>query len=229
MAAAQPMIRPRSKGFTLVELLISITILSLVIGLASYAFSLFSRHFETPRRGFQGAVAELQRLDLVVRALGDAIPWAVKTDGNRFGLYFLGREEGLTLVSASPVFSTGAPAVIRVFREPAGNNRWRLVYEEASLATVMLQAANQELPFSKRMIVATNLPSLRFSYFGWSSADARAIAADSGLQAEWSAEFDGLVRLQQPLRVSMELGSFVSVLSLPERTDALLGRVAPDE
>jgi hypothetical protein len=135
----------------------------------------------------------------------------------------------LTLVSASPVFSTGAPAVIRVFREPAGNNRWRLVYEEASLATVMLQAANQELPFSKRMIVATNLPSLRFSYFGWSSADARAIAADSGLQAEWSAEFDGLVRLQQPLRVSMELGSFVSVLSLPERTDALLGRVAPDE
>jgi hypothetical protein len=29
--------------------------------------------------------------------------------------------------------------------------------------------------------------------------------------------------------VSMQLGSFVSVLSLPERTDALLGRVAPDE
>jgi membrane-associated PAP2 superfamily phosphatase len=61
------------------------------------------------------------------------------------------------------------------------------------------------------------------------AVDARAVAADSGLQAEWSAEFDGLVRLQQPLRVSMELGSFVSVLSLPERTDALLGRVAPDE
>ena len=219
----------RSSGFTLVELLIAITILSLVIGLASYAFSLFSRHWETPRRSFQGAVGELQRLDLVVRALGDAIPWAVKTDGNRFGLYFLGREEGLTLVTASPVFATGSPAVVRVFREPMGANRWRLVYEEASLASVLLREANQELPFNKRMTVLTNLPSLRFSYFGWSSLDARAVAADSGTQAEWSSEFDGLVRLQQPLRVSMELGSFVSVLPLPERTDAVLGRVAPDE
>jgi len=228
--ATPRIMRPRrNRGFTLVELLISITILSLVIGLASYAFSLFSRHWETPRRGFQLAVADLQRLDLVVRALGDAIPWAVRTDQNGLGLYFLGREEGLTLVTASPVFATGTPAVIRVFREPAGNGRWRLVYEEASLSTVLLRQSSQELPFNRRMTVLSDLQAMRFSYFGWPSIDARAVAADTGARAEWSNDFDGLARLQQPLRLRLDFGSFETVLPLPERTDAILGRVSPDE
>lgn len=229
MATPRIMSVRRNRGFTLVELLISITILSLVIGLASYAFSLFSRHWEAPRREFQLSVADLQRLDLVVHALSDAIPWAVKTDRNGIGLYFLGREEGLTLVSASPVFATGAPAVIRVFREPLGNGRWRLVYEEASLASVSLRRASQELPFNRRMTVLSNLQAMRFSYFGWPSIDARAVAMDTGAQAEWSSSFDGLVRLQQPMRLRLDFGSFETVLQLPERTDAVLGRVSPDE
>lgn len=221
--------RAQVRGFTLIELLIAVTIMSLVIGLASYAFSLFSSHWQRPRAEFTRAAGQLQRVDLLVRALTDALPWAVKSDQARIGFYFLGREEGLTLVSGSPVFDTGHPAVIRIFRESQVDGRWRLVYEEASLGEVVLRDASQELPFDRRMIVLEGLSQIRFDYFGWSSVDQRALASDTGARPDWSIEFDGLVRVQQPLKIAMTLGNFRSEIQMPERTDVLLGRLSASE
>lgn len=217
------------RGFTLIELLISITILSMLVGLASYSFSLFSRHWETPRTDFERAAGQMQRLDLVARALNDSLPWIVKDDRNRSGFYFLGRDEGLTLVTSSPIYATDAPAVIRLFREPDGPGRWRLVYEEASLTGVLLRRSSQTLPFERRLIVLDELPALSFRYFGWPSTADRFGATESGVSQppRWFETFDGLERVQQPQRVAIQLGEFESIFILPERTRILLNRANP--
>ena len=49
------------KGFTLVELMIVMAILSMVTVSATYAFSLFSRDWEVRRGGFERAKGQLRR------------------------------------------------------------------------------------------------------------------------------------------------------------------------
>jgi prepilin-type N-terminal cleavage/methylation domain-containing protein len=217
-------------GFTLIELLISITILSLLVGLASYAFSLFTRHWSPQRDSVEGSIKQLQRLDLVTAALQDSLPWIVRGPNGKPGFYFLGRDEGLTIVTSSPVFSPGVPAVIRVFRESDGPERWKLVYEEAPLKGLVLMSADQVLPFQHRMVVVGGLRTLEFRYFGWRSLEERLKAGDGDLPAgflgrpAWYSEFDGLTRSVQPQRLAIRLDGGEVVFDVPDRGDTLLNR-----
>lgn len=227
MAAAR-----RLRGFTLVELLVAVAILGLVVGVATYGFSLFSRHWEARLGDFDRAQARFQRLDLVAGALEDTLPWAVRDPAGNPGFYFLGRDEGLTLVSGSPVFTPGGIAVIRLFREPAEDGRFRLVYEEAPLEGVELRRSDQVLPFAHRMVVADGLPEVRFRYFGWESLQSRLSAAEEagpGAGPAWWDEYDGLVRREHPQRIALAVGGPEAVFPVPERAVAAFGRFAGTE
>jgi len=222
----------RSRGFTLVELLIAMAILGMVVGLASYGYSLYTRHWEGRVGHFDRAQAQYQRLDLAIAALENTLPYVVRDARGRPGFYFLGREEGLTLVTLSPVFTPGDLAVIRLFREPAGDGRWRLVYEEAPLGDTRLRRAEQTLPFRHRMVVLDGLPALSFAFYGWRSVQARLEAADSpelGLGPEWSAEYDGLALEQHPQRIALRIADVDTVVFVPERADSAYRRYVSRE
>jgi prepilin-type N-terminal cleavage/methylation domain-containing protein len=220
------------RGFTLIELLIALTIFGMVIGIATYGYSLFSRHWEGRLGHFQQAQDQYQRLDLVVAALENTLPYVVRGPTGAPGFYFLGREEGLTLVTMSPIFSAGNLAVVRVFREPSGNGKWNLLYEEAPLKGVQLRLASQTLPFQHRMVVLRDVPDLAFSYFGWRSIEKRMAVADApelGYEPEWSTEFDGLVLNVHPQRIAINIGDSQAVVFVPERADVSFRRFLEPE
>ena len=205
-------------GVTLVELLIAMAISTLVIGLATFSFSLFSRDWKGRSTGFDVAAAQSQRLELLSAAMESAIPWIVRNANQRYGFYFLGRPDGLTLVSFDPIFGGGGPSVVRVFREVEEGGGVRLVYEEASLAGILLAEADQNLPFKHRMVVARGLKRLEFKYYGWESMlDRVAADADSGRRPVWSSEFDGLRRGEHPLRIAIGLDGGEAVYFMPQR------------
>jgi prepilin-type N-terminal cleavage/methylation domain-containing protein len=225
--------RVRLSGFTLVEILIAVTILAMVIGIATYGYSLFSRDWSGRLGRFASAQGELQRLDLVVRALEDTLPFVVRDPTGEPGFYFLGRDEGLTLVTSSPVFGESNLAVIRLFREAAGGGRWNLVYEEAPLrGASALRVSTQRLPFQDRMIVLRDLQRLEFAYYGWESPAIRVAAADQpelGLAARWWSEYDGLVRRQHPQRIALRLDGGEAVVFVSERADIAFRRYTDQE
>lgn len=222
----------RVKGFTLIELLVAVAIFGLVAGVASYGFSLFSRHWDGRRGEFEETQGRYQRLQLVNAAMEDTLPWAVRDASGTPGFYFLGREEGLTLVTGSPVFSPGRTAVIRLFREPDVDGRWKMVYEEAPLDGLLLRQADQVLPFTYRMVVMRDLPEPRFRFFGWDSLEARLAAADDlapGLAPGWSPEFDGLERRQHPQRIAVRLGEAEAVFFVADRAEIAFRRYMEPE
>lgn len=215
------------RGFTLIELLVALAIFGLVVGIASYGYALFTRHWEGRLGRFELAQDQYQRLDLVVGALENTLPYVVRDAAGAGGFYFLGRDEGLTAVTLSPVFNPGQMAVVRVFREPATDGRWNLLYEEAPLAGVHLRLAAQTLPFQHRMVVLRDVPDLRFGYFGWQSLDERMAAANEpelGLQPKWTASLDGLVARVHPQRIAIGIGGQEAVVFVPERADVAFRR-----
>jgi len=215
------------RGFTLIELLIALAIFGMVMGIASYGYSLFTRHWEGRLGRFEQAQAQYQRLDLVIAALEDTLPYVVRDERGVPGFYFLGRDEGLTLVTKSPVFSPGELAVIRVFRERSEEGSWNLMYEEAPLTGVQLRRSDQVLPFQHRIQVLANVPDLEFGYYGWESQQKRFEAFDapeSGFKAEWFAEYDGLKLRMHPERIALRLDGQEAVVFVPERADTSFRR-----
>jgi prepilin-type N-terminal cleavage/methylation domain-containing protein len=221
-----------ASGFTLVELLIAIAIFGMVMGIATYGYALYTRHWSGQLGSFERAQAQQQRVDLLMQALQNTLPYMVRDADDLPGFYFLGRDEGLTLVTSSPVFSPGELAVIRVFREPAGNGRWNLVYEEAPLTGVLLRRADQTLPFRHRMVVLRDLGGFEFAYFGWDTVEHRLAAADAvdtGHHPQWFTSYDGLRQRLHPERVAMKLPGGEAVIFVPERIDQALRSYAAVE
>jgi len=219
-----------TRGFTLIELLVVIAIMSLVIGSATFAFSLFSSHWQRRNDGFGRELGQLQRIELVSEALEDTLPWAVRDPSGKIGFYFLGRDEGLTLVSGSPIFTPGRPAVIRLFRESESTDRWRLVYEEAPLQDVALREANQTLPFKHRLVVASGIVGLKFRYFGWTNIGEQTASQEGfgTLTPRWSESYDGIERGLHPDRIGITLGQDETVFMVPQRAAVALNRMADD-
>ena len=129
-------------------------------------------------------------------------------------------------MTESPLFDPQGLAVVRVFRErEAGNRSWRLVYEEAPLRGVLLREAAQTLPFQHRLVILEGLSLLEFRYFGWRSMTARTEGIGTGLMSpEWFAEYDGVVRQQQPMRIGVLTGTTEIFFDVAERDEILIGR-----
>ena len=218
------MATPRAlKGFSLLEMLVAVVVLSMVIGISTYAYAMFIRQWDGRLGRFDEAQAQYQRLEWLAAALEDTLPYVVRDDEGELGFYFLGRDEGLTLVTMSPIFGVGEPAMIRVFREPDEGDAWRLVYEEAPFAGILLAHADQRMEFRHRLVIARGLPVPVFRYFGWADLRSRVTVGES-LSAErlWFDEYDGLVRQFHPGKIELRLGRDVAVFEFPERVDFLV-------
>jgi len=214
------MASPRAlKGFSLLEMLVAMTVLSMVIGISTYAYSMFIRQWDGHLVRFDEAQAQYQRLEWLAAALEDTLPYVVRDDEGELGFYFLGRDEGLTLVTMSPIFGVGEPALIRVFREPDEGDAWRLVYEEAPFAGT----ADQRMEFRHRLVIARGLPLPVFRYFGWADLQSRVTAEESLSAARsWFDEYDGIVRHFHPEKIELRLGRDAAVFQVPVRVDALV-------
>ena len=218
------MATPRKlRGFSLLEMLVAVVVLSMVIGISTYAYSLFIRQWDGHLGRFDESQAQYQRLEWLATALQDTLPYLVRDDKNELGFYFLGRDEGLTSVTMSPIFGVGEPALIRVFREPEDSGTWRLVYEEAPFAGNVLAHADQRMEFRHRLVVARGLPRPEFRYFGWADLQSRVNIEDSlGTGRAWFDEYDGLRRQFHPEKIELGLGNDVAVFEIPVRADALV-------
>lgn len=214
---------------TLVELLIAVTIMTMVIGVATYSFSAFSIYGQADQSKVDRAISRYQRLSLLHSALDGAVPWLVTSKNDEVGFYFLGRDDGFTFVTSQPIFNDGQLAVVRVFREPDVTGAWRLVYEEATISHKdRLTFADQVLPFANRLVVVSGLSKLSFRYFGWSSLRVRLDESSDrklGTAKSWFTEYDGIARGQNPEKVSVQFDDFFFEVLQPDRSSTFLARV----
>lgn len=221
----------RNRGFTLVELLIATSILMIVLATAMYGYQLYQKQWQRNLSHIQHNYQQLRSFELLSAALQGIVPYMVKQkDSHSF--YFLGREEGFTAVTISPVFKPGFPAVIRVFRERQPDGYYRLVYEEASLSEAPLVKPEQQLPFTHRLVVSEQEKSLVFSYYTQPDLQNSVQLNEDGefgkIIYQWLPTHDALTAKTHPQRILINISGFAWQLSVADRSRTLFNRAIKD-
>lgn len=223
-----------TRGFTLVETLISLVLISLVMLSAALAYQYFTENWQRNQGKF-GEVRENYRTWQLVHRVSQAIyPKVVLSETNAPGFYFLGREDGFTGVATMSVQDPNSSAVFRIFREPNNENGFRLVYEEAPMGEVPLERASQILPFNFRRVLLENAESIEFRYQGWENRQVRSdnIAVDflegAASKPQWYPSYDGMERGVHPLAIEINAAGVRWFLTLPDISTQQLSRYYRD-
>ncbi len=214
----------RQRGFTLVELMIALVILVGLLFTANFSYSLYSRYWSGRLGEFDQSMFYYQGLLQVKNTVDSAVPYVVKNDTEGYSFYFLGRDEGFTLVSAAPIFAptVNDASVVRIFREQVGNT-YQLVYEEAPLLDGLLIHLNQQLAFKYRTVLMRTDQPITFEYFGWAQREHKFVQQNfPAAQPSWSSQYDGAVTRLQPEKIAMTIGVDRLIFDLPVGHDKLI-------
>lgn len=211
-------------GFTLIELLIAMGVLFLLLAFSMFGYQLFSQQWRKDNRTVSDAYQLYRNYDLFSNAMHGVIPYLV-SDNKKNSFYFLGREDGFTAVTQTPMLSPGAPAVFRVFREKNANGSWALVYEEASLKQQPLVQLEQTLPFGARVVLFEQLKSISFKYhryvLGAVELDEQ---GDVIRQYEWVTAHDGFAVNAHPQQIAVDIDGFHWKFVVPDRGGVMKSR-----
>lgn len=224
--------KPTTRGFTLVETLIAMVLLSLLMISGAMAYDYFSQNWQRNKGLADKTLERHHLLSLVQKVTANSFPKVVRNGQNRLGFYFLGRENGFTGTSRMSVQNPDATAVYRIFREANGRGGYRLVYEEAVLDHTYLKYAEQELPFNFRRVLYDNVEQINFRYYGYASLNERnqTIAGDAEDTYElvWFDEYDGLQRMLHPQAVHINLNGFNWSIEVPDAVEGAISRYTSD-
>ena len=214
------MVRVRhTQGYTLIEVLIALTIFMALMFTANYSYSVYSQYWHGRLGSFDQTLFYYRGLLQVKESIDSSIPYIVNGgEGVEETFYFLGRNDGFTLVSAAPIFANTVndAAVVRIFSEK-NDDGFQLVYEEAPLSDNLLTNINQQLNFKYRTVLMVTKQAIKFEYFGWSAIEhkVRPSGQPESLPS-WRGQYDAAKTRVQPKKLRITLSGQPLEFDLPE-------------
>jgi len=188
-----------NKGYTLLEVLISIVIFSAMLLLGSVAFNQGLKNYETiAKRGIH--FWENTRLLLLQRSFSSIFDYFVHDSRGRFFPYFIGRTDLISFVTNSPL-SYDYPVLVVLSKEKREEGSLDLVYYEQPVFTMNYDEIERFINFkeyqklARRVVFLSNLESITFSYYVF---DQR-----RGLYT-WVSTYEGRNGLYLPKMVKIE-------------------------
>lgn len=164
---------PKCSGFTLIEMLVTMSLLSMIVLAGTSAFGLFSKRWDGQLGRFDGAMVKARDTILVQEVLDNLVPYMVYSPSNQPTVYFEGNRNGFVAVSGQSVFSERGMAVVRFSVRQNEDLTFSLLYEEWPMVDDVLRAARQPIDFSEPLVLFESVKDPRFEYFGWESSESR--------------------------------------------------------
>ena len=195
---------PKNRGFTLVEMLLTLVLLTSVLLMATRAYSLFAQRWDGQLGCFQQTANNARALLLVKRAVNAIVPYVVHDAKGQGKLYFEGNLNGFVAVASQGAFDPSYPAVIRLQLVIDQGKGYRLEYQEWPMRDNYLLHMQQSIPFSQPLVLQTGLVSPRFYYYGVASLLA---SGQHKPKPQWHDEYNSLARGAMPEQVMLELQS----------------------
>jgi prepilin-type N-terminal cleavage/methylation domain-containing protein len=182
----------RIAGFTLIEVLISMLLLSLVMFIGSLSFSVFTQRWQSDMGHFTEQADRARKLFLLQRSIQGISNYFVLDSKNEPVYFFLGSSDHLVFVTNNPIFSAGSQALVRLRVIPLEDGAQELVYQESSFNKFPLLSL-EPLPIADKSLVILKAVNIRFNYYGWMSNQDRLESYDNEvlkpLRPKWQDEY----------------------------------------
>jgi prepilin-type N-terminal cleavage/methylation domain-containing protein len=212
--------RAKNQGFTLIELMIAISILSLLLFTGSYSYSLMSERWNKELGQFSSSAKNYKHLELIQRLLEGVQPYVVVDDDKKPSFFFIGDDNSLLAVSRLGLFSGDYPEIFRLSTIDAGEGKVDLIYQSASTEQTLLKGTDQNINFTHQLVLFSNLDSVQFGYYGWSHLYEKNAVDKKNKKAQWFARFSGIDNQIMPEKYNVTLTQAGKDLSIPIQLEA---------
>ncbi|CAI8402338.1 MAG: Uncharacterised protein [Porticoccaceae bacterium UBA1117] len=220
----------QAKGYTLIELLVSMSLLSFIILIGSSSFAIFSDRWDGQLGKFDASMANARNLMLVNDALASLVPYVALSRDKKPRMYFEGNRNGFVAVSSDSVAVSGRFAVVRLSVLQRDDLTFDLLYEEWPMVDNVLIDTFQKIPFYKPLVLFKGITKPTFQYLGWTDPGARYGEGESLLDnpMEWLAEYNALDMMEIPVKVkltfSTDSGPIILISDIADPVPGLLIR-----
>lgn len=151
----------KQSGFTLIELMISSSLLMLIMYAGYFAYSLYSSSWQKQSNAYWQTTDQGIQLTSLMRVVEASMPYIVEDKAKQFSIYFQGNNQAVNFVSSAPIFSK-TPAVISL--ELVNGT---LVYSESSLDRSPMLKQNEKRAWEYNVKLLDNISQAQFSFYGW--------------------------------------------------------------
>lgn len=191
-------------GFTLIELMISISILTMLLFTGSYTYSMMSERWNKELGQFSQSTKTAKNLELVQRLLEGTQSFVVTDNKQKPSFFFIGKQESLLAVSRAGLFSGDYPEIFRLSTIEKENGLVDLVYQSVSTENLLLTGTDQSINFNHQVTLFTDLNQVTFNYYGWAHYGDKA-QRDFKTIAKWYSAFSGIDNQIMPEKFSLQL------------------------
>lgn len=225
-----------NKGFTLVELLISLSILSMLMFTGSFVYSTISNRWDQELGEFNRHFAEVRGISLLNKLINGVMPFVIRSSSSGLpSMFFVGKTDSLLAVSHNGIINSEYPEIFRLTALKNKNDKFDLVYQAVSSRKILLLESEQSINFEKSFILLKDLDSADFEYYGWPDFNSK-IDSNFGrntAQLKWYSEYSGLKNKLTPDVLKIKLvkdGKVLDIMAiLNKSSEKLLQNYLTDE
>ena len=203
----------RQRGFSLVELLISLGLLSVIVLLSSFSYAQFSRYWDGRLGSFDDVFSVLRNGWLLEDILSHVHPYVVRNNAGIPRFYFEGNINGFVAVSKESLSRVDTTSVIRLTLAQNSDGSYDLLYEEAPMSQAALVQLTQRSNFSEPLTLLQSLEDAEFSFFGPEAPPNDSPDIDVRQRDLWTRDYNSAMTLRHPKKVRIQWSSGGEVIS----------------
>ena len=220
------------KGFSLVELLVSMVLLSILVMLSTYSYLQFSRYWDGRLGNFDQAFSRLRNGWLLDDVLRNVHPYVVKNSETIPKFYFEGNLNGFVAVSVESLSEVDTVAVVRLSLIQNADLTFDLIYEEAPMKFATLGQLTEQPNFLPPVTLLSDLNNAQFNYYGTQKPKNDSQAIDNTEVNEWTNVYNSAVTGYHPKKVSLrwvdDSGPVSWVVDLAQPANGQLTTMMPE-
>ena len=192
------------KGFSLVELLVAMTIFSMMSLIAFSAFSFFADRWEGNVGKFDDKLRSTRTQLVLLETLQQLVPYEILDNESVARIFFEGNRNGFVSMSQQSITEPDSLAVVRLSIRQREDFTFELIYEEWPLRNVPYISIAQNVQFSDPIVLQGAIKEIRFQYFGMPETRGISDTQLQNVRAEWWDEYNSFITNTFPENIAIQ-------------------------
>jgi len=210
-------------------LLIATTLLSLIIYLGGFAYSMFSKGWVNRLDSFNSTAIYTRNLLLFRNVIQGTIPLVVKGKKSEEVIFFHGHGRSIFGVSVNGIFDSSSAVIFKIeYLEEEKT----LNYSEVTTNDILVLDFEPSIEFERTITLMKDLENVWFTYYGWPDLESKQQVNQYGKESDkrtWSESYAGDVTRMLPETVQVEfkmqsIPKSAMVFSLSQAAEYVLSR-----